>query len=39
MINILLIVSYKGTAMLIGVNLSKNSFKTSFPARGWKCYS
>ncbi|MHC5938287.1 hypothetical protein [Nostoc sp.] len=25
--------------MLIGVNLSPNSFKISFPARGWKCSS
>ncbi|MEH2026949.1 MAG: hypothetical protein V7K62_25875 [Nostoc sp.] len=29
----------KGTALLIGVNLSANPFKTSFPARGWKCCS
>ena len=25
--------------MLIGVNLSQNPFKTSFPASGWKCCS
>ncbi|MHC5934326.1 hypothetical protein [Nostoc sp.] len=29
----------RGTALLIGVNLSQNPFKTSFPARGWKCTS
>ncbi|MEH1911565.1 MAG: hypothetical protein V7L05_11975 [Nostoc sp.] len=26
----------RGIAMLIGVNLSQNPFKTSFPVRGWK---